>query len=318
MARVRDIHQCIREVGFFQFCRRVLKEVIDDNLFTWAAALAYSWLFAVFPFLLFLLALLPHLPEYAKERATNEIHDLVYEEIPSKQSADMVWDNVAFIPENLLHEQKKSVLLLGLALALWSSASGMTMTMAALDRCYDVERGRNIFVQRGLALTLTVIVVALMLGILCLLPVGTAIKSWVMRSEFPRHLILVFDVARWSLSLVFMVSLLALVYYIGPSVRHRFRWLTPGALFCIIVWVFLALAFRIYIEKLGGKSYSKTYGALGGVVILLLFFYIDALVLLIGAEINSEVDFHVLKIRRGTLDFRPEEDAARTPAPTSI
>ncbi len=108
MARIRDIRQCVKEVGFITFCRRVLKEVLDDNLFTWAAALAYSWLFAVFPFLLFLLALLPHLPEYAKQRAVNEIHDLVYAEIPSRESADMIWNNVAFIPENLLHEQKKA------------------------------------------------------------------------------------------------------------------------------------------------------------------------------------------------------------------
>ncbi len=314
MARLGDLPYIFKTVGIIPYCRRVWREVTDDSLFTWASALAYSWLFAIFPFLLFLLALLPYLPSRTKDRAVESVRKVVYEEIPSTESADMIWNNVA--PEKLVRENKRSVLLLGLGLALWSAAGGMAMTMSALDRCYDVERGRNVFKQRAIAVALTIVVIVLMVGIICLLPVATLVKAW-MTTRIPNHLILVFDIARWTLSVLFMVSVLALVYHFGPSVRQRFHWLTPGAAFCVVVWVTLAVAFRIYIERMGGKSYAKTYGAVGGVVILLLFFYIDAVVLLIGAEINSEIDFQVLQIRRGTRDFRKADDLSH-PAPTSI
>ena len=112
-----------------------------------------------------------------------------------------------------------------------------------------------------------------------------------------------------------MVTVVAVIYYNGPSIRHRFVWLTPGGVFAIVVWLVLGFAFRFYVQKWG--KYNETYGTVGGVVILLLFFYIDALVLLIGAEINSEVDFEVLKVRRGTRDFTKAEDLTAG-APTSI
>ena len=98
-----------------------------------------------------------------------------------------------------------------------------------------------------------------------------------------------------------MFSLLAVIYYFGPSVRQNFRLLTPGAVFTIAVWLLLESFFRFYIDHFG--RYDQTYGTVGGVAILLLFFYIDAFVLLVGAEINSEIDF-ARGIPRGTYDFR--------------
>ena len=151
-----------------------------------------------------------------------------------------------------------------------------------------------------------------MLLVVCLLPVAGVIKGWVLK-EYPamsggwRFLLIVFDVLRTVLAVVFLVSVLSLIYHVGPGVKHRFHWVTPGAVFCIIVWVVLGLSFRLYIEKFG--KYEKTYGTVGGVAILLLiFFYIDAHVLLIGAEVNSEIDAAVLPVAPGTVDLRPAED----------
>jgi uncharacterized BrkB/YihY/UPF0761 family membrane protein len=84
-------------------------------------------------------------------------------------------------------------------------------------------------------------------------------------------------------------------------VRHRFQWLTPGAVFSLVVWVGLGLSFKYYLWQFA--NYNKTYGTVGGAVVLLLFFYIDAAVLLWGCEINSEIDFEVLKVKRGSRDF---------------
>ena len=96
--------------------------------------------------------------------------------------------------------------------------------------------------------------------------------------------------ANWALLLMFAV--LAMVYHFGPSFKQRFVPITPGALFCVAVWLLLGWLFKLYLVEFGGaQNYRSTYGAVAGAAILLLFFYIDALVLLIGAEINSEIDF---------------------------
>jgi len=143
-----------------------------------------------------------------------------------------------------------------------------------------------------------------------LLPVGTAVRTWLIHrglvTESNIGWVVLFDLVRWMLALLFMVSALTLIYHLGPSVKHHFHWLTPGAAFCLVVWVVLGLVFKLYVEKFG--KYDQTYGTVGGVAVLLLFFYIDALVLLIGAEINSEIDFEVLKVDRGTRDFIGAED----------
>lgn len=319
MAQLSDVPKAIAAVGFVPLVRRVWEEVNKDSLFTWAAALAYSWLFAIFPFFIFLLALVPYLPEYTKARAKHEIQGLV-NELPRK-AADVLWRNIDENLDNLLHQPKGHLLYIGLAVALWAASGGMSMTIAALDRCYELERGRPFYRHRLVALLMTIAVAALLLMVVCLLPIGSLIKTWVVhrglfRADSPE--MIAFDIARWVLSVVLMVSVLALIYYTGPNVRHRFHILTPGTVFCVVVWILLGLLFRFYVDRIGMRGYDKTYGTVGGVVVLLFFFYLDALVLLIGAEINSEIDFEVLKVRRGTRDFRAAEDCAANPAPTSI
>jgi len=212
-------------------------------------------------------------------------------------------------------------LAVGLLVALWAASGGMASTMAALDKCYELDRGRPFYHKRLLAIAMTIVVMVLLLAVGTLLPVGTAVRSWIVTQGLldSRHpLLLLFDVARWVLALLFMFLVLALIYYKGPSVKHHFYWITPGSVFCVIVWLLLGLGFRLYLDRIGGRGYDRTYGAVGGVAILLLLFYLDALVLLIGAEINSEIDFEVLKVRRGTRDFRKAEETDAAGAPTGL
>jgi uncharacterized BrkB/YihY/UPF0761 family membrane protein len=100
--------------------------------------------------------------------------------------------------------------------------------------------------------------------------------------------IVLWQVARYGVALLLLFWIVALMYHFGPNVKQRFRVLTPGSVFTVAVWILLGVTFRMYVERFG--KYGETYGAVGGVIILLFFFYIDALVLLVGAEINSEVD----------------------------
>jgi membrane protein len=319
MARLMDVPKVVRSIGGFAFGKRVWSQINEDNLFTWAAALAYSWMFAVFPFLLFLLSLIPYLPERMRNGAQEGIKDYLHK-LPTlpAEAADTIWKNIEGNLKNLLHQPKGFVLYAGLLLALWAASSGMAATMSALDRCYELDRGRPFYRQRLLAIALTVVVIVLLLLVICLLPVGTAARDFcVLHGLIGKHspLLVMFEFARWTLALLFMFFALGLIYYKGPAIRHHFYWITPGSVFSVMVWVMLGFAMRLYIDRVGAVGYERTYGAVGGVAVLLLMFYVDALVLLIGAEINSEIDFEVLKIRRGSRDFtKAEEQDAAEPA----
>ena len=318
MARLRDLPKAIRKVGFIPFMKRIWVQINEDNVFTWASALAYAWLFAIFPFLIFVLTLFPYLPERLRHSAERQIRHAVHESLPAKPA-----EQIAGEVERVLNEPKQGVLSLGLLLALWGASGGMAMTMSALDRAYDVERGRPYFKQRATAIFLTISVATLILLVAIFIPIGTALTrlalkyadqyDW-LRIVLNRPLLVLWEVTRYVLGTLFLVTAVGLLYHFGPSIKQRWRLLTPGAAFAMAGWFLLGVVFRQYVDH--STSYDKTYGAVGGVVIMLLCFYLDALILLIGAEINSEVDYIVLGIKPGTNDFRGEpESTPVAPAP---
>jgi membrane protein len=296
MASLRDVVPVMRSYGTWAFLNRVWQQICEDGIFVWASALAYSWLFSVFPFLILLLSLVPYLPTSAKESA----HQVISEFITSMlgNAAHTINDNV----DSVMQQPRRGWLVIGLAVSVWVASGGMSMTMSALDKCYDVKSGRSYIRQRALAIALTIGVATCVLAIIVLLPIGEAVEAWL---RYRRLLIgptvLVFNAARYALSLMLAIFVLAIIYYFGPAIRQRFQILSPGALFSAVVWIVLDIAFRFYVDRYA--RYDQTYGAVGGVAILLLFFYIDGLVLLIGAEINSEIDFERLGVPEGSTDF---------------
>jgi membrane protein len=314
MARLRDVPYVLRTVGPIAFARRVWKQGSDDQLMTLAAALAYSWLFAIFPFFIFLMTFVPKLSDATKQTIREQLQKIIY--LFPKAGAETFWSSL----EEVLSHKPGTVWLrlIGLVFALWAASGGMAATMAALDRCYELREGRPYFRQRGLALTMTFVIATLILLVMLLLPIGGLVKAWIIRQnwvgfEEGSALLVTFDIARWALAIPFMLTALTVMYHWGPSVRHRFHWLTPGSVFCLATWVLLGLAFKIYFERFA--SYNKTYGAVGGVAVMLLVFYMDAAMLLWGAEINSEIDFEVLKVERGTRDFIPVEEIVEVEGP---
>jgi membrane protein len=191
-----------------------------------------------------------------------------------------------------MHEPRSGLLSIGLIVTLWIASGGMSMTMSALDTAYDSTKINPFYKQRPVAILLTIIVMVLIAIVLILLPIGTAIEDWLASTHLiPGRVLWLLTFARYLLAILLMLSILALLYTFGTRVRHRFSFLTPGAIFTVLVWVILGESFRFYVDRFG--RYQKTYGAVGGVTILLLFFYLDALVLLIGAEINNLVNHAV-------------------------
>src|SRR5689334_22819157 len=159
MARLRDLPIAIRKVGFIHFAKRVWAEVNDDNVFTWASALAYAWLFAIFPFLIFVLTLFPYLPDRFRGSADRQLHHAIHDALPARSA-----ETIAGEVDRVLNEPKTGLLSIGLLLALWGASGGMSMTMSALDRAYDVERARPYIKQRFTAICLTISVATLILA----------------------------------------------------------------------------------------------------------------------------------------------------------
>ena len=309
-----DISKVLRTPGLWTMTKRVWRQVQEDNLPAWAAALSYSWLFAIFPFVIFLLSLLPYLPDQAKATAREQLAGWVQRAIPG-DGGDLLVDRT----RNLLDRPNTGLLsLFGLVLTIFSASGGMNMTITALDKCYELDRGRPLYKQRPLAIGLTIIVATLVLAVLVLLPVGTLALKWIEKnpiSYVSAPIIWTWQILRYPLALMILLVVVEAIYYWGPSIKQRWVLLTPGGAFCIVVWLALGYGFRMYVELFGARSYNETYGAVGGVAILLLFFYMDALVLLVGAEINSEIDFETLGVPRGSRDFRtPVAVKAETPA----
>jgi len=284
-------------MGFVGFARKVWAEVSGDDVFTWGSALAYAWIFAIFPFLIFLLTLAPYLPGGAKERAMKQVESVAYSSVGGDAGNGFVKS-----VDEVMHNQKGGLLSIGLVLALWGASGGMAMTMSALDKAYYVHCTRSFIRQRAIAIGLTVGSAALILTVMLLLPVGSAIISYLAKRGHLGLLgTILIDVVRYALALALLFAIVALIYYFGPCIKQKWQSVTPGAVFTVAVWVALGFTFSTYVTHFG--NFNKTYGALGAAIVMLLFFYINAVVLLIGAEVNSVIDFEVLNVKPGAADI---------------
>lgn len=297
MARLRDVPCVIRTVGFTTFAKRVWQQVDEDAVFTWGAALAYSWMFAIFPFLIFLLSLVPLLPEKLKVGFQDNADNLIYQMLAGDAAA-----TVSETVKNVLNRGNTGGFLsVGLLITIWAASGGMATTMSALDKAYDIDKSRPYWKHRLVAAALTIACASLVILVMVLLPVGSAtLKLLESHGIVYGGMKVLIDLIRYPLAILLLLTILALIYHFGPSFKQKFHAVTPGAVFCIVVWLMLGVGFRLYLTKFGGaESYNKTYGAVAGAAILLLLFYLDGLVLLMGAEINSEIDFAVLGMSTG-------------------
>jgi membrane protein len=296
MASMGNVIPVLRSVGPWKFCMRIWQQVSEDGVLVWASALAYSWLFAIFPFLIVLLSLVAYLPERGRNSAEKTVTGFVAATLG--KAAPTINENVS----RVMNDRHKSLLGFGLLVSLWVASGGMSMTMSALDQCYDLKEVRPWYRVRPVAIVMTVIVAACVMAVFVLLPVGSGLERWLRaRNYLSGSLALTFNIVRYGLAMLLLIIVLTLIYHFGPNIRQRLVIFSPGAVFCIIVWGLLDVGFRFYIDHYA--RYDQTYGTVGGAAILLFFFYIDALVLLVGAEINSEIDFAYLGVEPGSKDF---------------
>jgi membrane protein len=306
MAAIKDVPVVMKSLGVKAFLLKVLKGVGDDGVFTWASALAYSWVFALFPMVIAILTLVPYLPWQTREKARNEIANTVY----ASMGGDAAKTIMTSIDE-VVTQTKGGLLSIGLLLAIWGASGGMTMTMSALDKAYKVKSDRVWWKHRLMAIGLTLAVIFLVLCVLFLLPIGGAIVDHLKNiAVLGEVAVIALNILRYVIAVGMLLGAVALMYYFGPNIKQKWQAVTPGAIVAVVVWIALGIGFGIYVQNFG--NFNKTYGALGAAIILLLFCYLSSAVLLIGAEINSAIDFAVLGVEPGCTDFTMSACDAQT------
>jgi membrane protein len=258
---------------------RSIKNFSTDDMMVYATALSYQLFFSLFPFVIFLLALLGVL------NLTSFFDWLL------KQSQTVLPGQASGMMQNIIGQIRGQAaggaLSLGAVLALWSASAAVRMAMHALNVAYKVE-DRAAWKKFPLSLIYTVLLAVLLIAAAVLMLVGPQLATWVaqqvgMGSVFAT----VWAWARIPVAIILLMLAAALVYYLFPNTDQPFRVVTPGAVLAVIVWVLASLGFSWYVSNFA--SYNATYGALAAVIVLLFYFFISSAILLFGAELNSEV-----------------------------
>jgi membrane protein len=267
----------VREVA-----RRVWREFQKDEISDRAAALSYYFLFSLFPALLFLTALVGMLP----------IPDLM-DRFMSYFAQALPEDAASVVQKTLVEVVRGAhggLLSIGMLAALWAGSNGMGSVMTALNVAYHVSETRPWWKRRLIAVALTLGFSLFILAALVLLVFGPKLGgAFADRFGFGPVFTSVWNALSLPLVILFVVVGIALVYYLAPDTRQRWRWVTPGSAVALVLWLGMSYGLRLYVTRFA--NYNATYGSIGGVILLTLWLYLTGLVLLLGAEVNSEIEF---------------------------
>jgi membrane protein len=265
-----------------EILRRTFREAIwKDNCLALAAQLAYYFFFALFPTLLFLVALASYFPVDA---LVDDLFRTLGGFMPP-EALKLITDQITKISGS----QDTGLMTLGMLLAVSSSSAAMTAIIDTLNRAYGIDEGRPWWHVRLTAIALTIGVALFILVSFALVIVGPTLAT---RLATVWHLGPAFEwtwkIFQWPVVFMLVSVGIALIYYFAPDAEQDWIWLTPGSIFATVLWLVASLGFKYYVANWG--NYTETYGLIGAVMILLLWFYISGLVILIGAEMNAEIE----------------------------
>ncbi|SDO48308.1 membrane protein [Lentzea jiangxiensis] len=304
MAQALDAPTQLPGRSWWAVLKRTVKEFDDDNLTDWAAALTYYAVLSLFPGILLLVSLLGLLGPGATQTIVDSLDALG----PGEAK-----DFIAGAIENLQNSEASGLLaVVGLVTALWSASGYVGAFMRAANSIYDVEEGRPFWKVIPLRLALTVGVVVLLALVALGVTLTGGVAEWLgdllgLGSTF----VAVWDVAKWPVLFLFASAAIGLLFWASPNVRQpSFLWLTPGGFLTVVVWVAASLGFAFYVSNFG--SYNKTYGSLAGVIIFLVWLWISNLALLLGAELDAELE----RGRRMAIGESNGEDPVAPPRDT--
>lgn len=266
-----------------QFFKDLKKEMAEDNVSNGAAALAYYLTLAIFPAMIAMLSVVPYLPIQNVDKA---LMDLLTQALP-EQTAKMFTGVVDEVTKN----KKGGLLSVGLLATIWAASNGIYAIMQQLNITYDVKETRPFWKSRLTALGLTALFGLLIVGAFSLVVFGGMVQQWLGTTMgLSPVLLALFSVARWVVIAATLTLGFAVIYYWGPDVDQKFKFVSPGSVLGVVLLVGISLAFKAYVTNFG--KYEATYGSIGAVIVLMLWLYFTGLVLLLGSEINALIEHY--------------------------
>ncbi len=288
-----------RHVTVKAFVHQLIASLGRDQPFDLAAQLAYFAMLAIFPFAMFVLTLVGYIPLHGLDQ---RILATVYSVMPR---------DVAVLCDQTLHEivgkQHGWLLWSTLLFALWTASGGASGLITALNRAYDVAETRAawrvklraILVTLGGVVTIIVATTAMLIG-------PEIVRRIWSFFGFGGAFDMIWAVLRWPVAALALATMVACIYYFLPNVKQKWRFITPGSVVAVLAWLVASLGFRVYVSHF--SSYARTYGALGTVVVLLVWLYLSGLMLIMGGEINAILD----RVHKGIVHTEKE------PGPTTV
>lgn len=267
--------------------RRVWLEIYESDLFTRAAALSYYFLLGIFPLLLFLTAMLGYFVNTGAELRENLLSYLG--RVVPRSASELIYTTINEISK----DAGGGKLSFGLLAALWFASYGMGAISETLSAAYGVKESRPWWRVRLLAIGLTIALMVLIISALVLVLYGGEVgEGMANRFGFGEAFMLVWNVLQWPIMLAFVLFAFALIYYFAPDLSHqKWYWITPGSVTGVALWLLGSFCFRFYLRYF--DRYSMSYGSLGAVIILLLWFYLTGIAILVGGKVNAEIEHAV-------------------------
>ncbi|MBS4192201.1 YihY/virulence factor BrkB family protein [Bacillus sp. FJAT-49705] len=261
--------------AFSTLLAQIWKRVMEDDLFGLAAQLAYFFLLSLFPLLLFLVSLLPYLP------ITQEDLLAVIRDFAPEDSMELIEANIS-----QLSQKNPNLLSFGFVATIWSASNGINAIVRAFNKAYDVKESRPFFRARGMAILFTfamlfVFIIALMLPVFGEYLGIFLFAKFGLSDEFMS----VWNTFRWLISSIILFIVFTGLYWMGPNKKLACIIVIPGAIFATIGWILSSLAFSFYVSNFG--HFSATYGSIGAIIVLMIWFYLTGVIIIIGGEINA-------------------------------
>ncbi|MFC0666611.1 YihY/virulence factor BrkB family protein [Azotobacter chroococcum] len=267
-------------MGLAEILRCAAKDFMADEMPTYASALAFQMLFSLFPFLLFLIALIGFLD-------LQQFFDWLQQQAALLLPAQAMDTVNAVIAQ--FQTERVGLFSVGILAALWTASAGVRSTMLAMNKAYDVKEGRPAWKRIPLSVLYTIGIALMLLSAAALMLVGPQVMGWLAGWVGLEQLIVIlWTWLRWPLAVLLLILVVATIYYVAPDVEQRFHFITPGSVLAVLVWIAASLGFGFYVRNFA--NYDATYGSVGAIIVMLLYFFISAAVLLFGAEMNAVIE----------------------------
>jgi membrane protein len=269
-------------MSFGALGKRLYREYENDAVADSAAALGYYFVFALFPFMFFLTTLAAYIP-YVR-RSVDTLLARGHEILPPQAMA-LIDEHL----RDLVAKPRPRLLTVGLLVTLYSASRGVDAVRKALNLAYDVKESRPFWKTEALAFGMTIGGALLTLVAVGLLAAGGIAGFWLAeRLGIASEYVFVWSWLRWPVTAVVIMSLAAVAYYLLPDVEQEFKFITPGSVLGTVSWLVATWGFTQYAGHFG--TYNITYGSIGGVIVMLTWFYISGFIFLMGGEINAIIE----------------------------